>query len=117
MGLRLVAHYYEPVEALVARSVVEAAGMLAILQNYEWLSVLPHHTGALGGYRLVVSEFDLEDAVAVLRDALVSPAAVEGEKLKIETTWGDRVSSLFWGLLAGGAPMPVRGSQWWPAEE
>ena len=68
MGLRLVAHYYEPVEALVARSVIEAAGMLAILQNYEWLSVMPYHVGPLGGYRLVVSEFDLDDAVALLRD-------------------------------------------------
>jgi hypothetical protein len=111
MGLRLVAHYYEPVEALVARSVIEAAGMLAILQNYEWLSVLPHHTGPLGGYRLVVSEFDLADAVEVLREAGSSPPT-EGERLEIKATIGDRIASLVFGSLSGGAPIPLRGSRW-----
>ncbi len=83
--------------------------MLAILQNYEWLSVMPYHVGPLGGYRLVVFEFDVEDAVALLRER---PADIEGEELEIEASWADRISSPIWGLLAGGAPIPIRGSHW-----
>ncbi len=92
MGLRLVSHYYEPAEGLIARSVIEAAGMLAILQNYEWLSVMPSHTGPLGGYRLVVSEFDVENAVALLRESQVL-TWIEGELLEIKTTIIGRIAS------------------------
>lgn len=83
--------------------------MLAILQNYEWLSVMPYHTGPLGGYRLLVSDFDIEDAVALLRERKVDGDA---EELEIGATFSDRLSSLVFGLLAGGAPMPFRTCRW-----
>lgn len=111
MGLRLVAHYYDPVEATVARSAVEAAGMLAILQNYEWLSVQPHYVGPLGGYRLVVSELDLADAVSLLSD--IKPVdAREGERLKVAGDFLDRVWGIALSWLAGGAPMALRQRRW-----
>lgn len=111
MGLQLVAHYYEPVEALIARSVIEAAGMLVIVQNHQWLSVMPYHVGALGGYRLVVSEFDVEDAVAVLREAKANPL-MDGEVYESKADFRDRLFSFIFGWFAGGSPMPMRSGRW-----
>jgi len=111
MGLRLVAQYYDPVDAMVARGAVEAAGMLAILQNYEWLSVQPQYVGPLGGYRLVVSEFDLADAVSLLSE--VAPVdSREGERLEVTGDVLDRVLSLLFSIFAGGAPLSVRQRRW-----
>jgi hypothetical protein len=73
MGLRLVAHYYDRTEALIARSVISDAGMLALIPNEDVLRMLPRYTMAFGGYRLLVSEHDLEEAVAVLREAVANP--------------------------------------------
>jgi hypothetical protein len=111
MSLRLVAHYFDPVEAMIARSVIEAAGMLAILDNYYWISVQPHHVGPLGGYRLVVSESDLEDAVSVLTEACSNPST-EGGRLEVSGDLLDRVLSYAVGMFAGGAPMPIRQRRW-----
>ena len=83
--------------------------MLAILQNYEWLSVMPYHTGPLGGYRLLVSEYDIEDAVRALRHP---EPAQEGERLEVSIRVGDRLLSLVLGVLAGGAPIPFRRFRW-----
>ena len=112
MGLKLVAHYYEPVEALIARSVIEAAGMLVIMQNHQWLSVMPYHVGALGGYRLVVSELDLDDAAAVLCEAKANPLT-DGEVYESRANFSDHVFSFVLGFLAGGI---ADANVWWPLD-
>ena len=111
MGLHLVAHYYERSEAYVARSVVEAAGMLAILHNDDWIRLYPHLVGPVGGYRLMVSEFDLEAAVAVLTEAQLHPL-LEGERLELHGGVWDRIMSFVLGWVIGGVPAPIRESRW-----
>jgi hypothetical protein len=111
MGLRLVAHYFDREEALVAHSAVNAAGMLSFLPNFDALTALPYYTLAFGGYRLLVVEEDLEAAVSVLREARLNPL-VEGEGLIVETDLLDRVLGLLIWLFAAGAPAPVKHRRW-----
>ncbi len=111
MGLRLVAHYYERSEAYVARSVVEAAGILAFLHNEDWIRLYPQYLGPFGGYRLMVSDFDLEDAVAVLVEAKLNPL-LEGERLELHGSVSDRIMSFVLGWVIGGVPVSVRVSRW-----
>lgn len=111
MGLRLVAHYYDRSEAYVARSVLEDAGMLALIPNDQVLRMVPYYTMAFGGYRLLVCEEELEDAVALLRDAVAHPLN-DGEKLVVRGDLLDRALTFFCGYLAGGAPFTLRRREW-----
>lgn len=111
MGLRLVAHYYDRSEAFVARSVIEAQGMLAILHNEDWLRMQPYYLGPLGGYRLVVSDIDLDDAVSLLREAQLNPI-LEGERLELDGNLVERVLGLMLGWFSGGVPTSLRQSRW-----
>jgi hypothetical protein len=111
MGLRLVAHYYDRSEAYVARSLLEGTGMLVLLHNEEWIRTLPHLVGALGGYRLMVSEIDLEDAVAMLTEAKLNPL-LEGERLEVRGGIWDRIVSFLLGYAIGGVPVSIRETRW-----
>jgi hypothetical protein len=111
MGLVLVAHYYERVDALVAKSVVEGAGVAAFLPNFDVLTLLPDYTMAFGGYRLLVVEGEVEAAVFALRHAQTQPASTD-ERLFVEGDFLDRVLSLVVGWFAGGAPAPIRQRRW-----
>ncbi len=115
MGLRLVAHYFDRSEAFVARSVIEAQGMLAFLHNEDWIRLYPHYVGPFGGYRLVVSELDLEDAVSVLREARLNPL-LEGERLELKGDLFDRVMSFVVGYIIGGVPTMIRKTRWIPSQ-
>jgi hypothetical protein len=111
MGLRALAYYLERTEAVIAQSVLADAGMLAIIRNEDMLRALPYYTLAFGGYCLLVSEIDLEDAAAVLRDAVANPLN-EGETLVVSGDLLDRVLSPLLGWLAGGAPVALRAMEW-----
>lgn len=115
MGLRLVAHYFDRSEAFVARSAIEAAGILAILHNEDWLRLYPQYVGAFGGYRLMVSECDLEDAVSVLNEARQHPL-LEGEWLEVRGGLVDRVMSFIIGWAILGVPVSIRETRWVPFE-
>jgi hypothetical protein len=115
MGLRALAYYLDRHEAAVAQSVLVGAGMLAIIRNEDMLRALPSYTLSFGGYCLLVSELDLEDAIAVLKEARANPL-YEGEQIVIEGDFLDRVLSLAVGWLAGGAPTPIRRRTWRDAE-
>lgn len=80
MGLRLVAHYYDRNEALIAVGALDAAGLAGFLINTAQVSVQPFHEVALGGFRLMVVEEELNDAIAVLEESLRSPL-LDGERL------------------------------------
>ena len=110
MGLRLVAHYYDRVEALLAFSVLDAAGIPVFLESSALLTVDPGYLGAVGGFRVVVCEQDLEAAVAVLGEARAHPLT-EGEPLHVEFDALNGVFSFIVGLLAA-APAPIRGRRW-----
>ena len=115
MGLRALAYYLDRHEAVVAQSVLVGAGMLAIIRNEDMLRVLPYYTLALGGHCLLVSELDLDDAIAVLQEARANPLR-EGEQIVIEGDYLDRVLSFAVGWLAGGVAMPIRRRGWRDAE-
>jgi hypothetical protein len=110
MGLRLVAHYYDRIDALIAFSVVDAAGIPVFLESQALLTVDPAYACAIGGFRLVVCEQDVEAAVAALLEARDSPLR-EGEALKTEFDLLNGVLSFAVGLLAG-APAAIRGRKW-----
>jgi hypothetical protein len=116
MGLRLVAHYFERSEAFVARSVIEAEGMLAYLHNEDWLRLYPQYVGPFGGYRLMVSEFDLDEAVALLTEAKLNPL-LEGERLDLRGGVWDRIMSFALGWAIGGVPVSIREARWIPFED
>lgn len=80
MGLRLVAHYYDRVEALVVSSALDAAGVPNFVENFNQMAVKPFEEVALGGYRLMVCEQDLQYALDVLAEARAK-RSFEGERL------------------------------------
>ena len=107
MGLRLVAHYYDRNEALIALGAVEAAGLVAFLENQAQMSVVPLEEVARGGYRLMVPEQELDDAIAVLQEAR-QRRSFEGERLSQRTYIA--LSLLL--LIAIGMFFPFRTSTW-----
>jgi hypothetical protein len=72
-----VAQFLDRSEVLIARGVLEAAGIFAVVPNLETLGVAPHYVFATGGFQLLVRADLLEDAREVLRaaqlDALNDP--------------------------------------------
>jgi hypothetical protein len=107
MGLRLLAHYYDRSEALVASAALDAAGIPTFVENHEQNANLPFEQIALGGFRLMVCEQDIADALSVLGDARGAPL-LEGERLSQRTYW---LPSLMLVLLMG-VPLPFRTSRW-----
>lgn len=111
MGLRLVAHYFERIEALIVSATLDAAGIPNWVHAYQLICVQPFYTFPLGGYRVLVVEDDLGDAVSVLHEARANPLT-DGERFESGGNFVDRVMSLLLGWLAGGAPAPIRWSRW-----
>lgn len=111
MGLRLVAHYLEPAEALIAFGAVDAAGVPCFLHGLELASIQPDYMLAYGGYRLVVCEEDVTAATLVLAEAKANPL-LEGERYASRADIIDRLMSLIVGWAAGGAQMPMRQGAW-----
>lgn len=107
MGLRLLAHFYERNEALIARGALDAAGVFVLIENHALNSIQPFHEIALGGYRLLVPEEELAAAIAILEEARRS-RSFEGERLSQRTFIA---LSLFL-LFAIGTFLPFRTSKW-----
>lgn len=110
MGLRLVAHIYDRVEALIVASALDAAGVPTFVESQALLLIDPGYLGALGGFRIVVCEQDLEAAVLVLAEARAAPLQ-EGERLEVEFDALNGVASFLLGFLIA-APAPVRRRRW-----
>ena len=107
MGLRLVAHYFDRNEALIALGAIEAAGVVAFLENQAQNSVMPFEEIARGGYRLMAPEQEIETAIAVLEDAKRT-RSFEGERLSQRTYIA--LSLLL--LMTIGTFLPFRTSKW-----
>ena len=107
MGLRLVARYYDRSEAFIALGALEAAGVVAFLENHVQISVVPFEEIARGGYRLMIPDEELNDAIAVLTEAK-RKRSFEGERLSQRAYL---VPALLLFLLIG-VPLPFRTSKW-----
>ncbi len=105
-----MAHYYDRVEALVVFSVIDAAGIPVFLESLALLTIDYGYLGAVGGFRIVVCEEDIDAAVEIVREARASPVK-EGEVLDVEFDALNGVLSLIVGALAS-APAPIRGRRW-----
>jgi hypothetical protein len=114
MGLRLVAHYLDRSEASIAFATLDAAGLAAFLENFEQVSVQPLSELALGGYRLMVCEEELDLALAVLKEAKGNPLHEGGELVTQHLTIAFVVLHLMQFLVWGGMLMwlPMRRHRW-----
>lgn len=111
MGLRALAYYLERSEAEVVRSALADAGVVAFIGNEDMLRLFPNYTLALGGYRVLVSDLDMDDAIAIISEAQAA-SITEGGSLVTKGDFLDRVLSLFVSWLAGGAPCAIRERRW-----
>lgn len=111
MGLRLVAHYLEPIEASIASSAVDAAGIPCFVHGFQLVSIQPDYTFAFGGYRLFVCDEDFAAALDVLAEAKANPLK-EGEHYESRASLADRLPSPLVGWLAGGVALPLRSGVW-----
>lgn len=107
MGLRLVAHYLDRNEAFIALGALEAAGLVAFLDHHQQISLVPFEEISRGGYRLMVPEQELAEAVGVLEEAQRN-RSFDGERLSPRTYIA--LSLLL--LLSIGMFMPFRTSTW-----
>lgn len=64
-----LARFVDRSEAIIARGLLEACGIVAVIPDIDTLGVAPHLVFAVDGYRVLVSERDLEAAREVLRQA------------------------------------------------
>ena len=95
--------YFDLSEALVAKSVLEAYGFVAVLFDWQFASVCWPYTFALKGMRLCTLDVTLPDALRLLDERL------EAEDPNIVTTV--RVIDIIIALVAffyAGLPYPVR---------
>jgi hypothetical protein len=110
MGLRLVAHFFDRIEALIAQSAIDAAGIPVFLHSSALLTMDAGYTMAVGGFRLVVCAEDVDAAVSVLEEAQSNPLR-EGERLEVELDFLNAILSFAIGGMTG-APTPIRGRRW-----
>lgn len=111
MGLQLLECYFDRSEALVARSVLEAAGVPIFSRNFELISIYPFHEVVYGGFQIWSAEEDVETAMSVLRESLRRPL-LEGERLSTHTFMIPSLALFF----LGGLLMPLKVRRWHDVE-
>ncbi len=74
-----VRRYRDLSEAIVARSVIEAAGMLCFLQNENMVRLDWQISNFIGGIRLQVAASDAAEAEEILSAPIPASIAMEGE--------------------------------------
>lgn len=125
MGLRLVAHYYDRVEALIVSATLDAAGVPNWVENYLQNAVQPFYEIGLGGFRVMVCEQDVINALDVLSEARAMPISEGGRLVSRPILWEPTIWLFpvlllvrdWWGFawIAGfvvGLLMPVRRREW-----
>lgn len=112
MGMVLLARFYERNEALIVAGALEAAGVVVFVENGRQVELQPFHEIALGGYRLMVPEEELGQALAVIDEARRSPI-IEGGTLSQRTyIFGSLLILVLFGFF-----VPLRTSTWRDADE
>ena len=74
-SLATVAIYYEPSEAIIAKSLLEQHGFTVFVHDSYYTQVSWGHIVALGGLRLTVPKPEAEDAAHLLSLAIPVPPA------------------------------------------
>ena len=101
--LVVVRTYFDPSDAVVAKSVLDAHGLVAVLFDWHVTSVAWHYMHAVNGIRLCTLDESLADAVRLLDDV---PAA-EDPDLIVTVTAID-VFVAFFAYFYAGLPYRVR---------
>ncbi len=78
-GVRTLRQYRDQAEALMARSVLESAGISCFLRDENTIRMEWLWSNLMGGIRLQVAEADVEAAEAVLSQPIPASIAVAGE--------------------------------------
>jgi hypothetical protein len=78
-GVRTIRQYRDQAEAMMARSVLESAGIGCYLRDENTIRMEWLWSNLMGGIRLQVAEADVEAAEAVLSQPIPASIAVEGE--------------------------------------
>ena len=78
-NVRIVRRYRDQAEALMARSVLESAGIACYLRDENTIRIEWVWSNLMGGMRLQVAENDVEAAEAILSQPIPAQIAVEGE--------------------------------------
>jgi Putative prokaryotic signal transducing protein len=68
-ALVVIARYISAPELMVAKSLLESAGIQSLAPEQHALSAIHYVIEGSGGYRLMVDEEFVEQALAILRDA------------------------------------------------
>jgi len=100
-SLVTVSVFFDASEALVARSMLEARGLVAVLPDYHYTAVAWHHRFALQGVRLCTLDIMAEEVRALL------PAPGIERRAAGHLRNRDLAFALF-ALLTAGIPHPVR---------
>lgn len=110
MTLALVAHYFDRHEALIVSGALDAAGIpnfvhgLEAITQQSWVEIACH------GYRIMVVEADLADAVRTVREAQ-RKRSFEGERLSVDHQTALCLPLAFYFALAG-VPFVVKQYKW-----
>lgn len=78
-SVRTIRRYRDQAEALLARSVLESAGIACFLRDENTIRIDWLWSNLMGGIRLQVAELDVEAAEAVLSQPIPARIAVEGQ--------------------------------------
>jgi len=78
-SVRTIRRYRDQAEALLARSVLESAGIPCFLRDENTIRMEWIWSNYMGGIRLQVAEVDVEAAEAILSQPIPDHIAVEGE--------------------------------------
>jgi hypothetical protein len=113
MGLRVIACLYDRSEALVMSTCLDAAGIPNWLFGAELININPFHEIAYHGYRLVVSDDDLQQALDVIGEARANPL-VDGGRLHIRHL---TILSLFLFFIFPGVIAPLKLRRWHDASD
>ena len=117
MGVRLAALAFERGEALVIGATLDAAGIPNWIYWYNSLWNVPAQLLIYDGFQIVVAEESLEEARAVLKEALENPCT-DTETLNVRGDFLDRVLGFFLGFVfAGGSPFALRRREWRPSPQ
>lgn len=100
-SLVTVSVFFDASEALVARSMLEARGLVAVLPDYHYTATAWHHRFALQGVRLCTLDTMAGDVRALL------PAPAAQREVKGQLRYRDVAFALL-ALMIAGIPHPVR---------
>ena len=78
-GVRTIRRYRDQAEALMARSVLESAGIACYLRDENTIRIEWLWSNYMGGIRLQVAESDVEAAEAILSQPIPAHIAIEGQ--------------------------------------